>query len=172
MNKTNFLHNLQADNNDNHRLLLWYALKETKGNIVEFGSGWGSTEYLRKYAKDSRREFMSFDNGEEWAKKHDSTFVPNNDWGSIDVSGGVILIDHAPGERRYEDIQRLKDEFDIIVMHDSEPTGAGDYRYEKIWHLFKYRADVKTNGAWASMVSNTIDVTKFKGNSFEQFAIS
>jgi len=28
---------------------------------------------------------------------------------------------------------------------------------DKIWHLFKYRVDVKSKGAWATAVSNTID---------------
>ena len=170
MIRNSFLKEISGDNN--HRLLLWYALRATKGNVVEFGSGWGSTEYLRKYSEDANRTFLSYDNGKEWAEKHGSTFVPNNDWDSIDVSGGVILIDHAPGERRYLDVERLKDKFDIIVMHDSEPIGAGDYRYEKIWHLFKYRVDVKTVGAWATAVSNTIDLSEFKGKNFRQFEIS
>ena len=170
MNRMSFLKEMSGDNN--HRLLLWDALKATKGNVVEYGSGWGSTSYLSKYCKDAKRTFLSYDNGKDWAAKHGSTFVPNNDWGSINPTGGVVLIDHAPGERRWEDIQKLKDSFEIIVLHDSEPVGAGDYKYEKIWHLFKYRVDVKTEGAWASMVSNTIDVTQFKGNSFGKYTIS
>lgn len=158
-----FLKNLQADNNDNHRVLLWKALEATKGDVVEFGAGWGSTEHLRAYCKHYERDFTSFDNGLEWAKLHNSTYVPNNNWDSVHAWGSVILLDHAPGERRGDDMARLKDKFEIIVVHDSEPVGAGNYGYEKHWHLFKYRADVRTEGAWATAVSNTIDVTKWDG---------
>ena len=56
MNQMEFLKNLQADNNDNHRVLLWKALECTKGEVVEWGAGWGSTEYLRSYCKIFERE--------------------------------------------------------------------------------------------------------------------
>jgi hypothetical protein len=158
-----FLKNLQMDNNDNHRVLLWKALEATSGTVIELGSGWGSTEHLRNYCKEKGREFLSFDNGEEWAKIHGSTFVPDNDWDSIDIKGSVLLLDHAPGERRGDDLARFKDKFEIIVAHDTEPVGAGNYGYEKHWKLFKYRADVKTDGAWATAVSNTIDLKDWKG---------
>jgi hypothetical protein len=168
MTKEQFCKDMTNDNN--HRLLLWSALKATKGNVVEFGSGWGSTQYLRKYCKDSKRTFLTFDYTEDWAKLHQSTFV--NDWAIINPTGGVILIDHSPGEQRYKCIQRLKDNFDIFVLHDSEPVGAGDYKYQSIYPLFKYRADVKTDGAWATALSNTIDVTQFKGETYNEFTIS
>lgn len=170
MIRNSFLKEISGDNN--HRLLLWYALRATKGNVVEFGSGWGSTQYLRKYCLDENRTFESYDNGKDWAEKHGSTYVPNNNWDSINPEGGVILIDHAPGERRFIDIERLKDKFDIMVIHDSEPIGAGDYKYENIWHLFKYRVDVKTDGAWATAVSNKIDMSSFIGKNFGGYEIS
>jgi len=170
MIRNSFLKEISGDNN--HRLLLWYALRATKGNVVEFGSGHGSTKYISKYCKDEKRTFESYDNGEEWAKQHGSTFVPNNNWDTINPEGGVILIDHAPGERRHVDIVRLKDKFDIMVIHDSEPVGAGDYKLEPLWHHFKYRVDVKTEGAWATAVSNTIDLKDFVGKKFGNYEIS
>ena len=170
MKRPEFLKEMSGDNN--HRLLLWDAIRATKGKVVEFGSGYGSTPYIRKQCLDAKRTFETYDNGEKWAGKHGSTFVPNNDWDSITPKGGVLLVDHAPGERRSIDIARLKDNFDIFVIHDSEPVGAGDYKYETIWHLFKYRVDVKTDGAWATAVSNKIDVTKWAGKKFGKYIIS
>lgn len=170
MKRADFLKDITGDNN--HRLLLWDSLQATSGKVVEYGSGYGSTQYLRKYCNDTNRLFESYDNGEEWAKIHDSKYIPNNDWDSVNPTGGVVLIDHAPGERRWIDIQKLKDSFQILVIHDSEPIGAGDYKLENIWHLFKYRVDVKCDGSWASAVSNTIDLSKFIGNKFNQYEIS
>jgi len=168
MTRASFLKDI--NNESNHRLLLWEALKATKGNVVEFGSGHGSTKYLKKYCEDTKRTFESYDNNKEWANKTGSTLI--EDWSSIDVKGGIILIDHAPGERRYIDIERLKDKFDIIVIHDSEPVGAGNYMFGKIWHLFKYRVDVKCDGAWATAVSNKIDLESFKGKKTKDYIIS
>ena len=170
MIRNSFLKEMSGDNN--HRLLLWYALRKTKGTVVEFGSGHGSTPYLKKYCEDAKRRFETYDNGEEWAKKIGSTFIPNNNWDGVDTKGSVILIDHAPGERRHVDIMRLKDNFDIMVIHDSEPIGAGDYKLEPLWKHFKYRVDVKTDGAWATAVSNTIDLEDFKGKKFSKYIIS
>ena len=45
----------------------------------------------------------------------------------------------------------------------SSDLGAGNYGYEKHWHLFKHRADVRTEGAWATAVSNKIDITEWDG---------
>jgi len=171
MTKTEFLENLQADSNDNHRLLLWCALNVTDGNVVEFGSGWGSTSYLREYCKQSGRSFETYDNGEEWAKLHKSTFVPDNNWESINPKGSVILIDHAPGEQRHIDIKRLVDNFDIFVVHDTEPFGQGDYRYNNIFPLFKYRIDIKSTNLWATALSNTIDVSIFEGEAFGKYIV-
>ena len=168
--KDEFMLELSGDNH--HRLLLWEALKETTGKVVEFGSGHGSTKYLRKYCEDNKREFETYDNGKEWAKLHGSTYVPNNEWDKVKTKGDVILIDHAPGEQRHIDIINRKDDFTIFVIHDSEPTGAGDYKFERVWGLFKYRVDVKTEGAWATAVSNTVDVTKWKGNKAGNYIIS
>jgi hypothetical protein len=167
MTKEGFCKEMTGDNN--HRLLLWRALECTKGKVVEFGSGWGSTPYLREYCLDSDRPFETYDNGKDWAERQGSTYV--SDWDSIDPKGSVILIDHAPGERRWYDVRKLLNNFDIFVIHDSEPEGAGNYQLENIWHLFKYRVDVKTVGAWATAVSNTIDVREWVGESFGNYKI-
>jgi hypothetical protein len=73
----------------------------------------------------------------------------------------VVLIDHAPGERRWIDVQKYAYSAKIIVIHDSEPAATG-YMMDKIWGMFKYRKDYESPGAWATMVSNHIDVSKFE----------
>lgn len=155
MTKEDFLKDVA--NWSNHRYLLWPALEATTGHVCEFGSGEGSTKYLRKYCEDAGRMFLSFDSDEDYAVKNSSIWV--KEWADITVVNmDVMLIDHAPGERRHLDIAKYKDAAKIIVIHDTEVEATG-YMLDKIWHLFKYRVDHKTEGAWASMVSNFIDVT-------------
>jgi hypothetical protein len=153
---------------DNHRPLLLLALSLTgKRDVYEFGAGDGSTSYLRAYCKHHGRHFQSWENNKEWADKCGSVHV--QDWNNEGLfwSAGVVFIDHAPGEQRIVTIAELakRNDTSIIVIHDTEEGGAGDYKFEKIWHLFKYRLNYnKTGGgAGATAVSNTIDLNQFRG---------
>jgi hypothetical protein len=147
-----FLHDVK--NWDNHRPLLWWALQQTEGStlpILEMGCGEGSTPYLQDYCKQSGRTLISYDYNKEWADKYDAIHVTN--WDSIQHPDySVVLVDHSPGERRWEDIRLLCNKADYIVIHDSEPAATG-YMLDKIWHLFPYRRDLITSGAWATIVS-------------------
>lgn len=166
--ENNFLSNIE--NWCNHRPLLWKALQSTKGDVCEMGCGYGSTLYLREYCDTYKRKFTSLESVKEWAEKFDSTFV--HDWQDYKHDNyDVLLIDHAPGERRHADIRNLKDKAQIIVIHDSEPEATGYMLYE-IWHLFKYRCDLKTSGAWATAVSNYYDVTQWKGTNIANYELS
>jgi hypothetical protein len=166
-----FLENVK--NWDNHRPLLWLSLEATKTSekpVLEMGCGEGSTPYLKEYCEKNNRTLISYDFNKEWADKYNAIHV--EDWDAIQhYYYSVILIDHSPGERRYIDIENLKDKAKIIVIHDSEPEATG-YMLDKVWHLFKYRCDVKTDGAWATAVSNSFDVTQWKNESIAGFLIS
>lgn len=158
MNKQEFIG--QITNWNNHRTLLWQALKNTTGKVVEFGCGEGSTEILRTYCKENGREFISFDSNKEWADKFNSKFV--EDWDKLDITDiDVLFIDHAPGERRHIDMEKYSTIAKVIVIHDSEPEAPG-YMLDKIWHLFPYKLDwVVPGGAWTTLVSNHFNVYTF-----------
>ncbi len=147
-----FIENVQ--NWDNHRPLLWWALKETKGQtepVLEMGCGEGSTPYLKQYLKTDKRKLISYDYSLEWATKYDAIHV--TDWDAIEHQNySVILIDHSPGERRHLDVIKLANKCDYMIIHDSEPAATG-YMLDKVWHLFPYRRNLKTEGAWATIVS-------------------
>lgn len=157
---------------DSHRPLIWLGLNLTNRLVVELGSGEGSTPYFRKYCPDNQRPFISFDSNKEWSEKMSVEHIP--DWDQYEdwhLSGGLLFVDMAPGEYRWKAIQKLYEKFDIIVFHDSEIGGAGNYMYHKIYPLFKYQLHYNRHGggAGASMVSNKIDVSKFKGLKLGQF---
>lgn len=169
MNKKEFLNNL--DNMSNHRVLLWEALELTKGDVIEFGSGYGSTAYLEKYCKETGRSFASFDSNKEWALKTGAIYLEN--WEDLQINNSVdlLFLDHAPGERRQFDLVKYKDIAKIIVIHDSEPTGAGDYRVRQHFSLFKYKCEILSSGAWATALSNFIDLTPCIGKKFGEYEI-
>lgn len=173
---------------NNHIPLLWLALEETKkGDVIEMGCGDGSTRQLDKYCLDKKRQLYSFETDLNWMNKYTSmeslghTFFHIDNWDAakkICDNPSVILIDHAPGERRIVDVMRYKDIQGVLVLHDTQPPPtAADYGYEKIWKEFKYVVtldagknpdpNIPDNRTWASAVSNTVDITKWKGLTFK-----
>lgn len=158
MTKQEFL-NL-VGNWSSHRYLLWEALEATKHlklPVLELGCGMGSTRYLRQYCEDEGLEFFTYDSKKEYADEFASVHVDN--WDNIPwrKDWGVVLVDEAPGEHRKISLALLHHS-KIVVAHDTEITGAGDYRMRPELEKYKYLIDWKTEGAWATAVSNTINV--------------
>lgn len=154
-----------TSNYDSHRPLLWAALEATQGLVVEMGCGYGSTPFLTEYCNEHKRELASYENNEEWFNKMKGQsphikYIMN--WDFVQVRPSLLFIDHAPGERRKVDIYRYADIAKIIVAHDTEPAADHGYRMRAELKKFKYLIDYETDGAWASAVSNFIDVTKFE----------
>ena len=174
MKKDDFLKNIQ--NQNNHRLLLWLAMEMTNepgGKVVEFGSGHGSSPYIREYCEANGREFESYDNHPQWAKDTGATLIDN--WDSVDASGAdVLLIDHAPGERRKIDLPKYKDKVAIIICHDTEPAADHGYQMRQHFNKFKYIAEIKgikNQGAWATVMSNFLDVRKMIGEKYGNYEV-
>lgn len=176
----NFRARFTPPNNDHsYYPLLYLALQTTKtGNVIEMGTGYGSTKLLHDYCEVKKRFLASFDEKEEWGSKfydlrneqHTVSVIDNWDFVKESIAKPtVVFIDHAPGERRKEDILNFKDIDGILVCHDTEP--AADYGYQMRQHfsLFKYVIEVKTDGAWATALSNTYDVTKWDGQKFGKY---
>lgn len=168
MTKEEFLKDVA--NWDNHRFLLWPALEATTGEVIEMGMGQGSTPFLHQYCKDANRKLFSYESSLEWAMKFQDNITEGHhvmhvhDWDAVSLRHpfpDVVLIDHAPGERRYIDVQRFANTAKIIVIHDSEPAATG-YMMDRIWGLFRFRKDYTSPGAWATAVSNFVDVSKFE----------
>lgn len=162
MTKEEFLKD--TENWNNHKYLLWEALQLTAGSqkpVIEFGAGDGSTPYLRKYCADNNRAFISYESDKEWAEKCGSIYVPNWHNANVYKHCSVLLVDEAPGEHRHQAMAIMMYMAGIIVVHDSEEGGSGQYFFDKVWRLFKWRINVnKTGGgAGASAVSNNIDLS-------------
>lgn len=142
----------------------------TEGKVVEFGSGHGSTPFLREYCKKYGRKFETYDNNIDWARQTKAKLV--GDWGRLkprDID--VLLIDHAPGERRRFDIQKYANEAKIIICHDTEPAADHGYQMRGEFQRFKHKAELKTEGAWATALSNFINVSQFVGVTWNNYKV-
>lgn len=164
------------ENWDNYKPLLWEGLERSSGLILELGVGKGSTRLLHDYAFMEDRFLCSYDSNEEWIKQFvglasgrhllDCVQVGAykiSDWDFVDQhydACGLLFIDHAPGERRKVDIALFANKAQIIVAHDTEPNADHGYQMRDEIKKFKYWRDFETSGAWSSIMSNFIDVTK------------
>lgn len=157
------------DGYSSHRPLLYAALENTNGDVVEFGSGEGSTLLLNEYCEQQEREFTSFESNPEWFNKMvekfpDLIFVKNWDHVILGTKRiGVLFIDHAPGERRKFDIDKYRSQADVIVVHDTEMSADYGYKMSTVLDSFKYRKDFRPERyAHTTAVSETIDISKWK----------
>lgn len=168
MTKEQFLKDVA--NWDNHRFLLWPALEASDGDVVEMGMGQGSTPFLHQYCKDKGRKLFSFESSLEWAMKFQDMIGDDHkvyhvlDWDVVSRTTipDVILIDHAPGERRKIDISLFAWKAKFIICHDTEPAADHGYQMRAELARFKYLKEYQSPGAWSTIVSNFIDVSKFE----------
>jgi hypothetical protein len=160
--------------------LLFKAMESTEGSIMELGMGYGSTPLLNEYATKYKRELSSFDYNQEWRSKFDNILNAYHksylikDWNEVYSNyptASVIFIDQSPGEERKVTIENYKNTSGILVIHDTEPIGAGDYQVRPLFSKFKYKVEVQTDGAWATALSNEIDITKWIGERFGDYII-
>lgn len=162
MTKEDFLERL--GNWSNHRFLLWPALEATKHlklPILELGCGQGSSPYLTQYCKDEGLERMAYDFNREWADLCGGVYVENWDIIPWRRDYAVALVDESPGEQRKFSLQRLH-HVQIVVAHDTEPAADYGYLMRDQLKKFRYMLDYESEGAWATIVSNFIDVREFK----------
>jgi hypothetical protein len=160
--------------------LLFKALESSEGEVLEFGMGHGSTPLLNEYCTKKKRTLKSFDYNQEWRSKFDNSLNDFHsselvtDWKDVyrnNKDASVIFIDQSPGEERKFTIVNYKDTAGILVIHDTEPVGAGAYFVRPEFKYFKYKVEVQTEGAWATALSNEIDITKWVGEQFGAYTI-
>lgn len=168
MTKEDFIDIKEMNNWCSHRYLLWPALeavKHFKLPILELGAGYGSSPFMRQYCKDEGLEFLSYDIDKDWAEKQEVIHVKT--WEDVDWRReyGMAFVDESPGEHRRVSISRLH-HVKIVCIHDSERPGwnASDYQVRPEIEKYTYFYDMiptEGQGAWTSLCSNFIDVSKW-----------
>lgn len=116
-----------------HRPFLKYYLKHTTGDIIEFGTGYGSTPIIRELIKGTNRKLLSFENNSEWYKEISERYPENENhkyffstnWEkdiplltSFSKNISICFVDSAPWESRVLAMNCFKDISQYIMVHD------------------------------------------------------
>ncbi|KAK2144550.1 hypothetical protein LSH36_748g02063 [Paralvinella palmiformis] len=152
----------------------------TEGPILEMGSGWYSTPVAHRVAVIRGRSILTADTNYEWLRyflvfsstNHRLYYVGDDkretddqvqvvsswdDIGGQSERWGMIFVDHAPGERRKVDIERLRNKADLLVIHDSQPKADRAYKSQKLLASFEHRTIVGPgwSGTYTDVVSDS-----------------
>lgn len=152
-----------------HLPILLKIVDQTSGPILELGMGLWSTPILDLMCRGEKRPLVSYDNDPKWFKEnekwrsdyHEVNFV--TDWNEAKIEQthwSVVLVDHRPAKRRRDEIRRLANNADYIVVHDTEPETNQFYRYTWIYKLFKFRYNYTKCRPHTTVLSNFFDVSK------------
>lgn len=157
------------DPNLTHIPILAKCISKFGGNIIEFGTGMGSSPLLCTLVDG---EVCSFESNKSWydmmksgvhgknlwkKPNHNLHFIPNMNWDLVydivdwNKKWTIAFVDHAPGERRIVDILLLKDKVDVIIFHDTEEPSYGwkklDGHFNSVYEydMFNIKTTVVSN---------------------------
>ncbi|MBU0846436.1 hypothetical protein KKH23_04550 [Patescibacteria group bacterium] len=146
-----------------HLPVLIRALKATTGPVVELGAGIYSTPILHALCEAEGRKLVTYENDPdffEWASHYQSSFHDVRKveiWADVDlaeVNWAVAFVDHAPDEKRWQEVVRLT-HAEYVVCHDSNRGWRRKYNYEKAYPLFKYQKQYREKHPNTVILSNT-----------------
>lgn len=149
-----------------HQTVLRKAVEISSGPVLELGTGWGSTPMLHELCKN--RLLISVDHDENWICQYEKFKGQNHivlhckDYSEVDIllrniDFSVVLVDHAPAERRIIDIIKMLN-VPYVVVHDTHDPAYG---YELIYDKFKYRYQYKELIPYTSVLSNVATLEQF-----------
>jgi hypothetical protein len=154
-----------------HIPLLIKTFYLSSGPILEMGMGPFSTPILHWLCFEHERHLVSYDNDPNYfemnkdfeAAFHEVHLV--NDWDEAKIENihwGLAFIDQKPAIRRKDDVRRLANNADYIVIHDSEISQKHHYNYEEIYPLFKYKYVYRKVKPHTTVLSNFKEFREFK----------
>jgi hypothetical protein len=112
------------------KFLEWY-INKTSGDIIEFGTGHGSTGFILDIIKNTNRKLISLENNKVWLNQMKSLYKSNDnhkyifveDWettiNSLDKNAySIVFIDQNPWIARQWTMDYFKDTADYVIIHD------------------------------------------------------
>jgi len=155
-----------------HMLTLMKAVQSTTGDVCEMGAGFSSTPLLHWLCLG--RNLVTYEGDKDYAHfarhfrstTHKTRHTEKFEDVDYDKHWSVVFIDHSPKRprKRGHDAIKFKN-VDLLVLHDTEPESIVNYGYDEVFPLYKYRYDWTLCKPHVSVLSNTIDVTKWNSPS-------
>jgi len=146
-------------------------MRKTSGDVLELGMGSFSTPLLHSLCLDMDRNLVSYESDRVYFDMHNHFVKPHHtihlvkDWNDANISNrawSVALVDHKPMERRKEEIKKLVNNTQYVIIHDSQPKEDRFYKYSEIYPLFKYRFDYNKIFPQTTVLSNFEDLSWLK----------
>ena len=116
-----------------HQPFLDKYIRETTGDIIEFGAGDGSTGLICNLIKGTGRKLVTVENNKEWFNRIKSEFPENEqheyvfsfDWQTTIKSFpkdrfDLVFIDQSPWVARQWTLDHFKDTAKYIMIHDAD----------------------------------------------------
>lgn len=146
-----------------HLPLLSLAIGATTGPVLEIGCGMYSTFMLHGVCLN--RRLVSLETDAAWFRRFAALRSANHelhlgknyeDFDSLirGTKWDVVLIDHAPAERRIVDAVKVTDA-KVVIFHDT--NWEETYRFSKVFPLFKRLRTDQGLYPWTSVASNSDD---------------
>ena len=174
--------NLPYDPFFTHCPVIAKCVTNTTGPILELGTGVYSTAFLSFLA--CPRKIVSMDTDLNWLAKLKTHFeADNHEFVHVDCDNdatkysrfmddfakqhpdpwALVFIDHGLLSERRTDIERFKDNSELIIVHDSSYTansGHDDktYRYNSFINEFKYKYEYTKFWPYTCVMSNSNDL--------------
>jgi hypothetical protein len=162
------------------------SLWVTDGAILELGSGWYSTPVAHRISDVHNRSVLTADSTYTWlnhflflsSSKHSLYLVGDTNqkvatangkpalevvrsWKSIghqQKHWGFIFVDHAPSGQRVVDLERLRQQGDLFLIHDTESANEIFYKVANVLGTFKYRTTF--GPGWSVITTDAVSDTR------------
>lgn len=150
-----------------HIPVLIKVMSLTSGPVLELGVGPNSTPLLHWLCFVAGRKLVSYESDKSWYDMHRHFKGPFHevhyveDWNKIDIDNhawSLAFVDQKPAGRRREDVKRLANNSQFVVVHDTQPEDDKFYGMKKPFSLYKFRYDYNKIKPWTSVLSNFVDV--------------
>ena len=150
-----------------HLPLLTRIFDLSIGDVAELGTGYFSTLLFHWLATTFKRNVYSFESKEYWYKRakkfenkyHHIVYCPKWSDAPIERYWGMAFVDHSPGKQRPNEVIRLANYADYIVIHDTQMQSDTEYQFSTAFPHFKYKYDYTKVLPWTSVVSNFKDLS-------------
>lgn len=147
-----------------HTPVLAWAVVNSTGPILELGGGLFSTPLIR--ALSGKRNILTLESDADWFKKFESFASPRHEIKLIDCvwdehpalqsRWSLVFVDQHPPEARAACINKLRENAEIIVVHDTEEGVRWSYPgMDETFKTFPFVVHCNWFPKWTTVLSMT-----------------